>query len=268
MASAACWGTGDFSGGLATKRTNVYAVIIASQVVGAILLVISALAFREPMPSPGQPAWGALAGLAGAVGLIGLYRALALGRMGVAAPVSAVITAIVPVVVGAFVEGLPDMPQRIGFGLALIGIWLVSRTEGMRVRIGDLGLPIMAGLGFGFFLVFIGQVSDAAVLWPLVAARVASLTLMIVVATFNRRPRLPDIQALPLIALAGAMDAGGNAFFALAARAGRLDVAAVLASLYPATTVWLAWLILKERIARPQAFGIVVTLAAIALIVA
>ncbi len=229
---------------------------------------MSALAFREPLPPSDQSPWGVLAGLAGAVGLIGLYRALALGRMGVAAPVSAVITATVPVVVGVFVEGLPDMPQRIGFGLALIGIWLVSRTEGMRVRIGDLGLPIMAGLGFGFFLVFIGQVSDAAVLWPLVAARVASLTLMIVVATFNRRPRLPDIQALPLIALAGAMDAGGNAFFALAARAGRLDVAAVLASLYPATTVWLAWLILKERIARPQAFGIVVTLAAIVLIVA
>src|SRR3990170_4309918 len=124
----------------------------------------------------------------------------------------------------------------------------------------------MAGLGFGFFLVFIGQVSDAAVLWPLVAARAASLTLMIVVATLNRRPRLPDVQALPLIALAGAMDAGGNAFFALAAQAGRLDVAAVLASLYPATTVWLAWLILKEHLTRSQALGVVATLAAIVLI--
>jgi drug/metabolite transporter (DMT)-like permease len=268
LASAACWGTGDFSGGLATKRTNVYAVIIASQIVGAVLLAMLALAFREPLPPPDQSLWGTLAGLAGAVGLIGLYRALALGRMGVAAPVSAVITASVPVVVGAFTEGMPDVPQQIGFGLALIGIWLVSRTEGLRVRIGDLGLPIMAGLSFGFFLVFIGQVSDGAVLWPLVAARTASLTLMIVTAALTRQPRLPEMKALPLIALAGAMDAGGNAFFALAAQAGRLDVASVLASLYPATTVWLAWLILKERIVRPQAFGIGVTLAAIALIVA
>jgi drug/metabolite transporter (DMT)-like permease len=205
--------------------------------------------------------------LAGAGGLIALYSALALGRMGVAAPVSAVITALVPVVIGASVEGLPDAPQRIGFGLALIGIWLVSRTEGMRVRIGDLGLPIVAGFGFGLFLVLINQVSDAAVLWPLVTARAASLALMIVAATLTHRPRLPEMKALPLIALAGAMDAGGNAFFALAAQAGRLDVAAVLASLYPATTVWLAWFILKERIARPQAFGIVAILAAIVLIV-
>jgi drug/metabolite transporter (DMT)-like permease len=266
LASAACWGAGDFSGGLATRRSNVYRVILASQIVGVALLIGLALAFAEQLPSFEHLLWGGAAGLAGTAGLIMLYRALATGRMGAAAPVSAVITAIVPVVFGMFVEGLPKMLQLVGFGLALIGVWFISRSDGDAIHREDLKLPMAAGVCFGVFFILINRVTESAVLWPLVAARLASIGLLFGFATMTRQPRLPGGQQMPLIALVGVLDAVGNAFFAIAGQVGRLDIAAVLSSLYPAMTVWLAWLILKERISRSQSVGIVATLAAIVLI--
>jgi len=266
LASAACWGAADFSGGLASKRASVYGVVIVSQVVGVALLIGLALAFSERVPPPDHLLWGAIAGLCGSAGLMALYRALALGRMGIAAPVSAVVTAAVPVMIGALIEGWPGTLQVAGFGMALFGVWFISRTEDAALAVRDLGLPLLAGLGFGFFLVFIDRAGDASVLWPLVAARFASLGVVLTMTAFSRRPWLPKRNLWPLIALAGVLDAGGNAFFALAAQMGRLDMAAVLSSLYPASTVWLAWLILKERLTRTQSVGVVAALAAIVLI--
>lgn len=266
LASAACWGAGDFSGGLAARRTHVYGVVIASQVVGILLLVGLAVAFSEEAPPLGHWGWGGLAGIAGAVGLLALYQALASGRMGVAAPISAIVAAAVPAIFGAILEGLPGALRLVGFGLALAAVWLISRSGEAAIRGRELGLPLLAGLGFGAFLILINRVSEAAVLWPLVAARLASVSLMLGVAAFTRQPGWMPIKLLPMIALAGVFDAAGNALFALAARVGRLDVAAVLSSLYPASTVWLAWLILKERISRTQTLGILAALAAIVLI--
>ena len=127
---------------------------------------------------------------------------------------------------------------------------------------------MVAGLSFGVFFMFIHRASETAVLWPLVAARLTSLSMLFIVATATRRPRLPEVKHWPLVALVGVMEVGGNAFYALAAHVGRLDVAAVISSLYPGATVWLAWLILKERITRLQTVGIVAALAAIVLIAA
>ena len=266
LASAACWGAGDFSGGLATKRSNVYRVILASQIVGVALLIALALAFAERLPSLDHLLWGGAAGLAGTLGLIMLYRALATGRMGSAAPVSAVITAIEPVVFCTFVEGLPKTLQLVGFGLALIGVWFISRSEDAAIRRDDLKLPIAAGVCFGVFFILVNRVTESAILWPLVAARLASIGLLFGFATVTRQPQLPDRQQWPLIALVGVLDAVGNAFFALAGQVGRLDIAAVLSSLYPAMTIWLAWLILKERFTRSQSVGILAALSAIVLI--
>jgi len=266
LASAAFWGAGDFCGGLATRRTSAIGVIIASQIVGVILLIGLALAFSEKMPQLAYFIGGGVGGLAGTVGLLALYRALATGRMGLAAPVSGLVGAIVPIVFGAFAEGLPDTPQLIGFGLALLAVWFISRAEDGAIRVGELGLPILAGLSFGVFFIIINRVSDTAVLWPLVGARLASLATLITLTMFTRRRWRPEGNRLPLIALVGVMEVGGNAFFALAGQVGRLDVAAVLSSLYPATTVWLAWLILKERFTRLQSIGIVAALVAIGLI--
>jgi len=266
LISAACWGAGDFSGGLATKRANVYSVVIASQLVGVVLLFGLAIAFSELTPTLLQIIWGGAAGIAGAIGLIALYRALASGRMGVAAPVSGVITAIVPVIGGTFIEGLPKTIQLIGFIVAMIGVWFVSRADDSKIIWGDLNLPIVAGIGFGFFLIFINRASGSGILLPLVAARAASLGVTVIATFIMRQPLLPKIDHLPLIAIVGVMDAGGNAFYALAAQMGRLDVAAVLSSLYPASTILLAWIILKERLTRAQWAGVAATLMAIVLI--
>ena len=266
LASAALWGAGDFWGGWTSKRQSVYSVIVSSQIVGLALFVVLALASGERVPLLGDLALSALGGLAGAIGIIALYRALAEGRMGVAAPVSAVVATVLPVVAGFVLDGAPKVWQFIGFGLALIAVWLISRTDGAPMRWRELSLPLVAGVSFGVFFVLIGHVSDRAVWWPLVTVRTVSLSMLLVVATVQRQPRLVEQRYWLLAALVGALEVGGNAFFALAGQVGRLDVAAVISSLYPATTVWLAWLILKERLSRSQLLGVVAALAAIVLI--
>jgi drug/metabolite transporter (DMT)-like permease len=266
LVSAACWGAGDFSGGMATKRAGVFSVVIASQFIGALLLTLLAILFAEQMPPLDHFVLASVGGVAGAIGLMALYRALASGQMGVAAPVAAVVSAISPVIFGIFIEGLPGVLKLIGFGLALISVWFVSHGENSRINFQALKLPILAGIGFGIFLIILHQVSDTAVLWPLVGARAGSLIVLVAVASLTRQQRLPGMRLLPLTALAGMLDAGGNAFYILAGQTGRLDVAAVLSSLYPASTVLLAWLILKERISFRQQIGIATALAAIILI--
>ena len=192
LLSAAIWGAGDFCGGLATRRAGAYAVVIGSQSGGTRLLVGLALGLREPFPPAGAWLWGALAGLAGAVGLLALYQALASGRMGVAAPLSAVFAAALPVAAAAVVDGLPGALTLAGFALALGGVWLLSRPEGAaRFQPRDLGLPLLAGAGFGLFFVFIDQAGQAATFWPLVASRSASLTLMLSLTLLARQAPLP-----------------------------------------------------------------------------
>jgi drug/metabolite transporter (DMT)-like permease len=263
IASAASWGAGDFCGGVATKRAGGYEVVIGAQLVGAVGFLALAVASGETMPGAGNLVWCGVAGLAGAVGLLALYRALAEGRMGVAAPISGMLSAAVPAAVGAAMEGLPGTLTLCGFLLALVAVWLIARTGHDAIDVNRLGLPIVAGFGFGLFIVIIGRASENAVFWPLVAARVASLLVLPFVAAANGQSIWPARAALLPIAIAGAFDAGGNAFLVMAAHAGRLDVAAVLSSLYPAGTVLLAWLILKERIARWQFAGLLTALAAI-----
>lgn len=267
LASSVSWGAGDFSGGVAAKRSGVYSVVFISQLVGAICLAGLALLFAEPVSTPIDLLYGSGAGIAGMIGLVALYRGLAGGYMGVVAPVAAVVGAVVPVFAGIFFEGLPGLQHIAGFGLALVAIWLLSGGNGeARIRMQDLGLPVVAGLGFGLFFILIDRVSDGAVFWPLVAARLASIALLFLFVLLTRQTIKPNVRQLPIIALAGLFDSGGNAFFALAAQLGRLDISAVLSSLYPASTVILAWFILKERLARRQWAGVVAALIAVVII--
>ncbi len=266
LTSAACWGSGDFCGGFASKRWPVYSVIISSQLIGVGLLISLAVIFKETVPPLEQLLLGGAGGLAGALGLVALYRALATGRMGVAAPIAGVVGVALPVLIGAMLDGLPGATQIVGFGLAAFAVWIISRTDDTRWRLYDLGLPLLAGLSFGVFFVIIGKVSNTAVIWPLVAARCASLGALTIVATVTRQPRMVPLSHWRLIALIGVLEVGGNAFYALAGQSGRLDVAAVISSLYPAATVLLARVILKEHLGQKQSLGVLAALVAIVLI--
>jgi len=266
LAAASSWGAGDFCGGLAARRTHVYSVVILSQTMGLGLLILLALLLAEPIPALSDILWAAVAGLAGTVGLVALYRGLATGPMGVVAPIAAVVSVILPLIFGPLLEGFPALPQLLGFALALFAVWLITRPEtGSRIEVRHLVLPLIAGIGFGVFLILIDHVSTAAVLWPLAAARAASIPAVLAASLLARQPVQPAASQIPLILLVGVLDTGGNAFYALAAREGRLDIAAVLGALYPAMTVVLAQFILKERLSRREGLGLALALLAVVL---
>jgi drug/metabolite transporter (DMT)-like permease len=266
LAASLSWGAGDFSGGLATRRAKVLSVVVAAHATGLVLLIALALAWSEPLPATLDVVWGSAAGLVGAVGLVAFYQALAVGRMGIIAPIAAMLSAAVPVLFGAFFEGLPGPLQLTGFVLALIAVGLISGLGVVKGRPKGLGLALLAGLGFGSFFILISRVSHGAVFWPLAAARLSSFLFMLAVVLIRRQEVLPKLAVLPIVLLAGALDIAGNVFFVLATHAGRLDVAAILSSLYPAVTLLLASIILRERVTRVQAIGILVALVAIPLI--
>jgi drug/metabolite transporter (DMT)-like permease len=266
LAASLSWGSGDFSGGLASRRANATSVVIVDYAVGFVLLVSLALIWREPAPAPADLLWGGLAGLVGLVGILAFYSALARGVMGIVAPVSAVLTAILPVLFSAFTQGAPTLLQVSGFVLALLAIGLISRPQGTNGPPRGLGLAMLAGCGFGCFFILISRVHPATTFWSLAAARAAAVVPLLVLLRLRRKPIQPGRAVMRLVVLAGILDAVGNAFFVFAAHSGRLDVAAVLSSLYPAATVVLAMLVLRERATRIQGIGILLALLAIPLI--
>ncbi len=266
LAAATAWGSGDFTNGVAARRVGPFHSVFISYTVGLIALTIVALATLEKLPPTSDLMWGALAGLVGMVGLGFLLRGFATGRMGIVAPVSAVLATAIPVIFAALTKGLPGELKLLGFGLALVSIWMLSRPEKLGGRPAGLGMALLAGLGFGAFFTALGQVGPGAVFWPLVAGRLASCALMVAFALSSRRLVIPQLSALGLLTLAGVLDVGGNLFFLLSIQSGRLDIAAVLGSLYPAVTAILARLINKERMARLQVVGVVAAVLAIVLI--
>ncbi|HEX9597058.1 MAG TPA: EamA family transporter, partial [Anaerolineales bacterium] len=199
-------------------------------------------------------------------GLGFLFRGFATGRMGIVAPVSAVLATGIPVIFTALTTGLPRELQLLGFGLAVVSILLLSRPEPRGGRPAGLGMALLAGLGFGGFFTALGQVGESAVFWPLVAGRLAACALMATFALSTRRQVIPPFTPLGLLALAGTLDVGGNLLFLMAIQSGRLDVTAVLGSLYPAVTAILAWLVTKERMARLQVIGVAAAVLAIVMI--
>ena len=233
LLSALTWGAADFGGGLTTKRTSALGVVLGSHLISLVAFLVLAISFNERFPPLHDWLFALAAGLAGGIGLMLLYRALAEGKMSVAAPVSALVAAAIPVFVAS---------------------------------LNDLGLPLSAGVTFGLFFVLLHQASGTTILWPIVAARIGSLTGLLGYARLKRQGWIPSRELGGWLAFIGLIDAAGTACYALSARLGRLDVAAVLGSLYPGATVLLAWVFLKERISRLQVFGILLALGAIVML--
>lgn len=274
LGSAVCWGVADFSGGLASRKANVYKVVLVAHTTGMALMIALALLRGESMPPMDQMLWGIAAGTAGTIGLVALYRALAVGKMGIVAPITAVLTAVLPMCYGLFSQGLPRTIQLCGFAVAAAGIVLISRPERIAAVEGasrvprGLGLALLASAGFGFFLIFIKFAGTSAVYWPLAAARFPAVILMGIMALLSRGPSGFDRRIIRLALIAGVLDTLGNVTFILANQTGRLDVAAVLSALYPAMTVLLAFIVLKEKVTREQGVGIVAVLASVVMIAA
>lgn len=266
LSAAISWGAADFSGGLAAKSTNAIRVVALAHAVGLVFMLSLALITREPIPRLTSLLWGLVAGLIGGIGLAAFYKALAIGTMGINAPLSAVITAVLPLIFSLWTQGFPHAIQLVGFALALLSIWLITTQPGATERSKGLGLAAIAGIGFGGFLLFIQLAGSEAVFWPLVSARAASALLMTTIVFVSRNGWAPSRSVVPYILVAGVLDSGANALFVAAAQRGRLDVAAVLSSLYPASTVILARFVLNERLSRVQSVGMITALIAVVLI--
>ena len=266
LTAAACWGAGDFSGGLASRKSSPFRSVLLIYSVGLVALGIVAFARGEALPPASDLIWGAVAGLFGMVGIVFLFQGFAAGRMGIVAPVSGVLATGLPVVFNAFTVGLPDALKLAGFAVALVSIWLLSRPERLGGRPEGLGLAVVAGVCFGSFFITLDQVSKASMFWPLIAGRAASITVMLLFVLVTRRAM--PLHGLPwgLFLVAGVLDVMGNVFFLLAIQNGRLDVASVLASLYPAITALLARITIKENITRLQVAGVTAAMLAIVLI--
>jgi len=267
LISSTTWGAADFIGGLATKRASSIRVLYLSEIAGFIPFMLLAIILREPIPSAADFLMGAFSSLIGLAGLIFLYRALAEGQMTIAAPVSALFAALIPVIFGSFTLGLPSIPTLIGFGLAFLAVWFISQTDSTnwRFSFSDLRLPLISGFFFGFYFIAIHKATLNAFYWPLTAARFAGFIALGLFALFTRQSPMPPRETWTLCILNGVIDIAGNAFYILSAHAGRIDVAAVLGALYPASTVLLAWIFLKERISFIQALGIILAFIAIVL---
>jgi uncharacterized membrane protein len=267
ISSALSWGAGDFSGGFASRRCHVLTVILFSQIMGAVFLIGFTLLLKEQFPPVTHMLWGGLAGIFGVLGLLALYRGLASGRMGIVAPISAVTTAVIPIVYAFFNEGFPKITQALGFGMALLAVWLLSYTKSdSKIQRHELYLPVLAGIGFGLFFICIDTASTRSVLWPLVGTRCSSIALTAILYMLNGKPAIPQNKHFFYIFLAGIFDVMGNGFFAFAAHLGRLDISATLSSLYPAATVLLAWIILKEKLLRQHWLGVFAALVSLSLI--
>jgi drug/metabolite transporter (DMT)-like permease len=293
LASAAIWGTSDFVGGVAARRLPSPAVVTLSHSLSLALLVSLALIHASKWPDTQSAVYGALAGVACGTGVMVLYKALALGGMGLTAAVSGVLAAVLPVVWSFSTEGLPRLPQVAGIVLAAAAIWMIARAPGSPTSKQAVVLGAISGGSFGCLYIFLKLAGRGGVLWPLACSRITSATLAAIVTWIGLRrmggarrdakpapsspqsssPRLsgrglswPGWAVLGLIAIAGVFDASGNTFYTIATRLGRLDIAAVLSSLYPASTILLAAILLKERTTRTQAAGMGLALAAVVLI--
>ncbi|MGQ0431955.1 MAG: EamA family transporter [Microthrixaceae bacterium] len=265
LCSATTYGVGDFLGGMAAKRASAAAVLLWSHVAG-LCLVLGTTAVVAGEATAHDLVLGAVGGLGGAIGVGLLYQALSIGPMSAVAPVTALLAAAVPVVVG-FAQGeRPAGTAVVGMIGALAAIVLVSAEGGGSLRPSDLRgvqLALGAGLGFGLFFVALSYTDDSAGMWPLVAARTASVVVVGLLAVGGRiGAQIPRGHARRLTAGAGALDVAANVLYLLAVREGLLSVVSVLSSLYPASTVVLAWIVLRERFAPMQRVGLLLAVPA------
>jgi drug/metabolite transporter (DMT)-like permease len=272
LVCALCYGVSDFSGGLAARAVAATTVVVISNGLSLVLAVAAVALLPGSTYNAADMGWGVAAGVVGLFGVVLLYRGLAMGPMSVVAPLTAVLSAMLPVVVGLARGERPGWLAAVGIVLAIPAMALIGREpkarEGNRLSRGALISALCAGVGFGGFFVLLAQASPSGGAWPLIPQRAASVAVLLGWILVSRRgaSALPTRRVLALALLAGATDFAANLAYVLATHRGLLALVAVVSSLYPASTLLLARGILKERLARHQGAGLVLAAAAVALI--
>ena len=260
LAAALVYGASDFLGGIASRRTSTISAVIWSQAVGLVLLC-AAVAVSGGQALPSDLAWGALCGITGAGAIALLYRGLAIGTMGVVSPLSAVIGASVPLIYGIALRGERPAPiAYAGIIVALLAVICVSSAK--QNGTGGVLEGALAGVAFGAYFIALAQTHTEAGMLPLLAARVTSIVLLVAggFAFGGAASVRLSRPALPLVLLCGALDITANVLYVIAAHHGLLALVAVLTSLYPAATVALAAIVLRERLGRQQWIGVALAL--------
>jgi drug/metabolite transporter (DMT)-like permease len=267
FASSVSWGVADFLGGLKARKLPLLNVLLCSQGTGLVLVGIYMLIRRDAAPGGDFALFAVLSGVAGAIGLASFYRGLAVGNMGVVAPISST-AAVIPVVVGIASGDRPSAIQYAGLVLALVGVVLASREEVSGATASGAGFAMLSALGFGFFFVGMDNASDADIGWAMLGNRITSFSLLLA-AFLVLRPAWKATRAdAPVLATVGTLDITANGLFAIASTEGLVSLVSVLGSLYPLTTVALAAVVLGERPHRIAQVGVAVALTGVGLIAA
>jgi drug/metabolite transporter (DMT)-like permease len=278
LGSATLYGAADFLGGLAARRTDTVAVVVVSQFSGMVVLAVMLPLFPDASPAVPDLAWGAVAGIAIGGGLGLLYRALAIGRMAVVAPTTAVCAVVISLIAAVLLGERPGPRTFVGIALAIGSIALVSQAP-TRTAHGEevtaaapgppsgLGLALLSGVAIGLFFLSLARTAPTAGLWPLLVARLASVAIFGASAIAGGRSLRMATSVAAIAIGGGVIDMFANALYLLATHSGPLSVVVTLTSLYPATTVVLALAVLGERLSGRQGAGIVCALIAVLLIV-
>jgi len=266
LSAMGIWGTSDFVGGVGVRRTNAFLFTTIVHVSGVLLMGATAVLIGAVFPDKASVRWALAAGAIGGIALAVFYRALASGKMGLTAPVAAVLGAGIPTIVTSLTVGFPGNRQAAGFVLAIVGVWLISRTEEGSGRPEGLASAILAGIGFAGFYLCINQARVSSAIWVAVISRSGALIVAGAIALFGRKLAAVPAPVVGLAILAGCLDTSGSVLFVRATQAGRLDEAVVLSSLYPVVTVLLARAFLDEHFSRTKTLGMLVALAAVPMI--
>ncbi|HEX5589763.1 MAG TPA: DMT family transporter [Candidatus Limnocylindrales bacterium] len=268
LAAAAAWGTSDFGGGLLGRRAPLLGALAVTQGIGFVLALAITVLRREPLLAGPDLLLALGSGLLAAVGIGSLYGGLALGRMGVVAPVAAVLTALTPALIGIVLEGVPKPLAIAGMALAIVAVVIVStvRDSGPD-RPSGLPFGVVAGLSLGVLSFALSRIDDAYLIAPLAAIRAVQLAVFATIVLLVRRPWRPPRATWPLAFGVGAIDLLGNTLFLTASRI-ELAPAAVVSSLYPVVTVLLAAAVLRERMTGSHVLGIGLALTGVAMIAA
>lgn len=277
LLSAAFYGAADFAGGFASRRASMFSVVTISQFTGLVSLLLLVPLLGPASPQTTDFAWGAASGIAGGVGVGLLYRALAIGTMGVVSPTTSVCAVVIPVL-ASLLRG-ERLPWLVGAGIVLAVVAIVllgqesAHPDHPAPRPPQYGLPsgmwhaLASGVAIGVFFLFLANAKAQAGLWPLVAAKFAGVPCFAVIVLVTRSSFRPPPGLAWLVVGGGVLDVLANVLYLLATRYGSLAVAVTLSSLYPASTVLLARVVLRERLSLLQLIGMIGALAAVVLIV-